>query len=154
MTEIAAATLRLLVLERTATRDATMPTRVMIVEDDLHIALLLQYNLEAAGFDVAHVDRGDAAESSINERVPDLLLLDWVLPGVSGIELCRRIRKQPATSLLPIIMLTARTERADREFATRMGANEFMTKPFAVGEVLARIRSLLASLSLQTASPA
>ena len=120
-----------------------MPTRVMIVEDDLHIALLLQYNLEAAGYEVEHLERGDTAEQRIAERVPDLLILDWVVPGTSGIELCRRVRRQVAMERLPIMMLTARAERRDCEFAVRLGANDFMSKPFLVGELLARVRALL-----------
>lgn len=121
-----------------------MPARIMIVEDDIYLALVLQYNLEAAGYEVEHVDRGDVAERRIGECAPDLLLLEWRLPGLSGIELCRRVRKQVATRDLPIFMLTGRTERADRELAARVGANEFMTKPFSVGEVLARARGVLA----------
>lgn len=120
-----------------------MPTRVMIVEDDLNIALLLQYNLEAAGYEVEHLDRGDAAERSIAERVPDLLILDWIVPGTSGIELCRRIRKRLPMDRLPIVMLTARAERADCEFAARLGANDYVTKPFLIGELLSRVRALL-----------
>ena len=130
-----------------------MPARIMIVEDDIYLALLLQYNLEAAGYEVEHVARGDVAERRIGECAPDLLLIEWRLPGLSGIELCRRIRKRVATSGLPIFMLTGRTERADRELAKRVGANEFMTKPFSVGEVLARARSLLAVGECATTGP-
>ena len=131
-----------------------MPARIMIVEDDLHIALLLQYNLEAAGYEVEHVERGDWAETRIDENAPDLLLLDWMLPGLSGIELCRRIRKRVTFRGLPIIILTARTDNSDREFAARMGANEVVTKPFAMSEVLARASYLLTTLSSGTAMPA
>lgn len=117
-----------------------MPVRIMIVEDDLTLALLLQYNLEAAGYEVEHHERGDAAERRIAACKPDLVLLDWVLPGLSGVELCRRIRRDEATRELPIIMLTARTDRADREFAVRVGASDFLAKPFSISEVLARAR--------------
>lgn len=120
-----------------------MPPRVMIVEDDLHIALLLQYNLEAEGYEVEHLDRGDAAEQRIAEQTPDLLILDWIVPGTSGIELCRRIRLKMAKEQLPIMMLTARAERADREFAVRLGANDYVTKPFQIGELLSHVRALL-----------
>ena len=122
-----------------------MPVRIMVVEDDLNLALLLQYNLEAAGYDVEHIERGDSAEQRIAECAPDLLFLDWMLPGISGIELCRRIRKHPGTSNLPIIMLTARTDKADRDFAAWVGATHLMTKPFRLSEVLARARDLLTS---------
>lgn len=121
-----------------------MPARIMIVEDDLNLAILLQYNLEAAGYEVEHIARGDAVERRIGEKSPDLVLLDWMLPGVSGIELCRRIRKQAATRILPIIMLTARTDTADRDYAESLGTNEFMTKPFSVSDLLARADKLLA----------
>lgn len=121
-----------------------MPVRIMIIEDDLNLAMLLQYNFEAAGYEVDHVDRGDVAETRIAESMPDLVLLDWILPGLSGLELCRRLRKNAATRGLPIIMVTARTDRADHEFAARVGASDFMTKPFSIGEVLARTRQQLA----------
>jgi len=120
-----------------------MPVRIMIVEDDLNLALLLQYNFEAAGYEVEHVERGDAAERRIAECRPDLVLLDWMLPGLSGLELCRRLRKVPVTRILPIIMVTARADRADHEFATRVGANDFITKPFSVGDVVSRARQQL-----------
>ena len=124
-----------------------MPVRIMIVEDDLTLALLLQYNLEAAGYEVEHIERGDAAERRINECMPDLVLLDWMLTGLSGLELCRRLRKNEATRALPIIMVTARTDKADREFAVHVGADDFMTKPFRVGEVLERIKQRFATQS-------
>lgn len=120
-----------------------MPARVLIVEDDLPFALLLQYNLKAAGYEVEHLGHGDEAESRLAEQTPQLLVLDWIVPGTSGIELCRRIRKYLPKERLPILMLTARTERADQEFATRLGANDYMTKPFKVGEFLKRVRALL-----------
>jgi two-component system, OmpR family, phosphate regulon response regulator PhoB len=125
--------------------ELAMPARIMIVEDDYHLALLLQYNLEAAGFEVEHVESGDDAERRIAEKIPDLVLVDWMLPGISGIELCRRIRRQASTRALPIMMLTARTGTDDREFAVNMGATAFMSKPFSLSEVLARARRLLAS---------
>jgi two-component system phosphate regulon response regulator PhoB len=120
-----------------------MPVRIMIVEDDLNLALLLQYNLEAAGYEVEHFERGDTAEQRIGESRPDLVLLDWMLPGLSGIELCRRLRREAATCKLPIIMLTARTDRTDRELAARTGADIFLIKPFSICEVLACARHKL-----------
>ncbi|MEP2117961.1 response regulator, partial [Bauldia litoralis] len=83
-----------------------MTPRVMIVEDEEPLSLMLRYNLESEGYQVDTVERGDEAETRLREMVPDLLLLDWMLPGVSGIELCRRLRSQEATRTLPIIMLT------------------------------------------------
>src|SRR5690606_24904062 len=88
-------------------RDRAMKPRVMIVEDEQALNLLLRYNLQSEGFDVDIVERGDDAEVRIRENVPDLLILDWMLPGVSGIEICRRLRARPETKQLPILMLTA-----------------------------------------------
>jgi len=86
-----------------------MPPRLMIVEDDGPIVDLLRYNFEAAGYAVEVVMHGDEAEARLRESVPDLLILDWALPGLSGIELCRRLRQKPSTQNLPLIMLTARS---------------------------------------------
>src|SRR6476660_6175989 len=91
-----------------------MTPRVMIVEDEEPLSLMLRYNLEAEGYAVETVERGDEAETRLRETVPDLLLLDWMLPGISGIELCRRLRSRDATRALPIIMLTARGEESER----------------------------------------
>ena len=90
-----------------------MKPRVMIVEDDEAIVVLLTYNMEAEGFEVEAVDRGDEADLRLKERVPDLLILDWMLPGLSGIELCRRLRLREQSAKLPIIMLTARGEESN-----------------------------------------
>ena len=87
-----------------------MGPRVLIVEDEEPLMLLLRYNLEAEGYEVDSVARGDEAEIRLREQVPDIVLLDWMLPGVSGVELCRRIRARKDTQRLPIIMLTARGE--------------------------------------------
>ena len=89
-----------------------MTPKVMIVEDEEPLSLMLRYNLEAEGYAVDTVERGDEAETRLRESVPDLLLLDWMLPGISGIELCRRLRTRDATRTLPIIMLTARGEES------------------------------------------
>lgn len=124
-----------------------MARRILIVEDDQNIALLLQYNLEAAGFVVDHIARGDLAEQRIGESKPDLVLLDWLLPGTSGIELCRRIRRKLGCDRLLIIMMTARTDRSDREYAMDQGANDFVTKPFAVADLLTRANNLMARVA-------
>jgi two-component system, OmpR family, phosphate regulon response regulator PhoB len=91
-----------------------MVPRITVVEDEEALSVLLRYNLEAEGYEVDTVLRGDEAEVRLQERVPDLLILDWMLPGVSGIELCRRLRARPDTERLPIIMLTARSEESER----------------------------------------
>jgi len=115
----------------------------MIVEDEESLTLLLRYNLEAEGYEVESVDRGDEADLRLQERVPDLVLLDWMLPGLSGIELCRRLRAREATARLPIIMLTARGEENERVRGLATGADDYVVKPFSVPELLARVRALL-----------
>src|SRR5437879_3824723 len=120
-----------------------MPARILIVEDEAPLTLLLRYNLEAAGYAVESAARGDEAELKLRETMPDLVVLDWMLPGVSGIELCRRLRAQPDTRQLPIIMLTARGEEGERVRGLATGADDYIVKPFSVPELLARIRALL-----------
>ena len=120
-----------------------MGPRVLIVEDEEPLTLLLRYNLEAEGYEVDSVARGDDAEIRLREQVPDIVLLDWMLPGLSGIELCRRIRIRPETERLPVIMLTARGEEGDRIRGLSTGADDYIVKPFSVPELLARVRALL-----------
>jgi two-component system phosphate regulon response regulator PhoB len=115
----------------------------MIVEDEEPIGVLLRYNLEAEGYQVETVGRGDEAEVRLREAVPDLLLLDWMLPGLSGIELCRRLRLRSETERLPVIMLTARGEEGERVRGLATGADDYVVKPFSVPELLARVRALL-----------
>jgi two-component system, OmpR family, phosphate regulon response regulator PhoB len=117
--------------------------RVLIVEDEEALTLLLRYNLEAAGYDVETVARGDDADVRFKERPPDLVILDWMLPGLSGIELCRRLRARPDTRQLPIIMLTARGEESERVRGLSTGADDYIVKPFSVPELLARVSALL-----------
>ncbi len=120
-----------------------MHPKVMVVEDEEAISELLRYNLEAEGYEVEVVDRGDDAELRLRETVPDLLLLDWMLPGLSGIELCRRVRVRKETEVLPIIMLTARSEEAERVRGLSTGADDFVVKPFSVPELMARIKAMI-----------
>lgn len=115
----------------------------MVVEDEEPLGLLLRYNLEAVGYKVEIISRGDEAEIRLKENVPDLLVLDWMIPAVSGIELCRRLRMQPETERLPIIMLTARGEETDRVRGLSTGADDFLVKPFSTPEFVARVRALL-----------
>ena len=117
--------------------------KIMIVEDEEPLGVLLLYNLEAEGYQVEVVMRGDEAELRLQESVPDLLILDWMLPAVSGIELCRRLRMRPETERLPIIMLTARGEESDRVRGLATGADDYLVKPFSVPELIARVRALL-----------
>ena len=120
-----------------------MTANILIVEDEEPLALLLRYNLEAEGYDVDAAARGDDADLRLRESPPDLAVIDWMLPGLSGIELIRRVRGRPETRLLPIIMLTARGEEAERIRGLATGADDYIVKPFSVPELLARIRALL-----------
>lgn len=120
-----------------------MTPRVAIVEDEEAISELLRYNLESEGFEVDAIMRGDEAETRLKERVPDLLILDWMLPGVSGIELCRRLRQRPETERLPIIMLTARGEESERVRGLSTGADDYVVKPFSTPELMARVKAML-----------
>ena len=120
-----------------------MAAKILIVEDEDALVTLLTYNLEAAGYDVAAVKSGDEALLAIDEEQPDLVILDWMLPSLSGIEICRQIRAGSATRALPVIMLTARGEEADRLRGLATGADDYIVKPFSVAEVLARVKALL-----------
>jgi len=120
-----------------------MTARILVVEDDGSINMLLRYNLEAEGFAVEVVESGEDAEIAIAETPPDLMVLDWMLPGLSGIELCRRLRAGRQTRGLPILMLTARGEEGDRIRGLTTGADDYMVKPFSPAELTARIKALL-----------
>src|SRR6185312_143046 len=114
-----------------------MSANILIVEDEEALTLLLRYNLEAEGYDVDSVARGDEAETRLKETAPDLIVLDWMLPGISGIELCRRLRARAETRALPIIMLTARGEESEKVRGLATGADDYIVKPFSVPELLA-----------------
>lgn len=117
--------------------------RIMVVEDEEPLGVLLRYNLEAEGYEVEVVMRGDEAELRLQETAPDLLVLDWMVPAISGIELCRRLRMRPETERLPVIMLTARGEESDRVRGLSTGADDYLVKPFSMPEFMARVRALL-----------
>jgi two-component system phosphate regulon response regulator PhoB len=123
-----------------------MPATILIVEDEADLAELIRYNLEAEGFGVIAAMSGDEAGEIMRETVPDLILLDWMLPGLSGIELCRRWRARPETAKVPIIMLTARGEETDRIRGLDTGADDYVVKPFSMTELAARIRAVLRRL--------
>jgi two-component system phosphate regulon response regulator PhoB len=120
-----------------------MNPHILIVEDEEDLTLLLRYNLEAAGYEVETVARGDEADLRFKERTPDLVILDWMLPGLSGIEICRRLRARPDTKALPIIMLTARGEESERVRGLSTGADDYIVKPFSLPELMARVSALL-----------
>jgi two-component system, OmpR family, phosphate regulon response regulator PhoB len=116
---------------------------ILVVEDEAPLVTLLRYNLEKQGFRVEEATDGQEALLKVSESRPDLILLDWMLPSLSGIEVCRQIRRRPATRDLPIIMVTARVEDQDAVRALDTGADDYITKPFALDALMARIRALL-----------
>ena len=120
-----------------------MQPYILVMEDEDALATLLQYNLEKEGYRVVIAADGDEGMLQIDESLPDLVLLDWMLPGLSGIEVCRRIRGKGETRNLPIIMLTARGEESDRIRGLDTGADDYLTKPFSMIELIARIRAVL-----------
>jgi two-component system phosphate regulon response regulator PhoB len=120
-----------------------MMPRILIVEDEAALTLLLRYNLEAARYTVETASRGDEAEIKLKESPPDLVILDWMLPGLSGIEICRRLRARSETRQIPIIILTARGEESERIRGLATGADDYIVKPFSVPELIARVNALL-----------
>src|SRR5271155_4854390 len=120
-----------------------MKPLVMIVEDEAPLVTLLKYNLEKEGFGVCEAGDGEEGLVRIAERRPDIVLLDWMLPLVSGIEVCRQIRRSPQTRTLPVIMLTARGEEADRVRGLDSGADDYIAKPFSLRELTARLRAVI-----------
>lgn len=120
-----------------------MNAKVLVVEDEEPLTTLLQYNLESEGFRVAIASRGDEAEMAVREDPPDLIILDWMLPGISGIELCRRLRAGKSARGIPILMLTARGGEQDRIRGLTTGADDYVVKPFSVPELMARVKAIL-----------
>jgi two-component system phosphate regulon response regulator PhoB len=116
---------------------------VLVVEDEAALVTLLRYNLEREGFRVAEARDGEEAMLQIAEAMPDLVILDWMLPLMSGIEVCRQLRRLPETRRLPIIMLTARGEEGDKLRGLDAGADDYVTKPFSPSELIARLRAVL-----------
>jgi two-component system, OmpR family, phosphate regulon response regulator PhoB len=117
--------------------------RILAVEDEPDLALVLSYNLQAEGYAVESVQHGDEADLRLAEDPPDLVILDWMLPGLSGIEICRRLRSREATRTLPVIMLTGRGAEAERVRGLSAGADDYVVKPFSVPELVARVHALL-----------
>lgn len=119
------------------------PTHVLVVEDEAALADLLKYNLEKEGYQVRLAMDGEDALVAVEERAPDLVLLDWMLPKASGVEVCRRLRARQETRNTPIVMLTARGEESDRVRGLDIGADDYITKPFSMTELLARLRAVM-----------
>ena len=120
----------------------SQPT-VLIVEDEPAQVEVLAYNLKAEGFHVITADNGEDALSLVHEYMPDLIVLDWMMPHISGIEVCRRLKTRPETRSIPIIMLSARSEEIDRVRGLEIGADDYVTKPYSIVELLARVRAQL-----------
>jgi two-component system phosphate regulon response regulator PhoB len=120
-----------------------MKAKILIVEDEAPLAEMLRYNFEAEGFRVSHAETGGEAEIIVAEERPDLVVLDWMLPTVSGIELCRRLRARSETRSVPILMLTARGEESDRIRGLSTGADDYVVKPFSLPELMARVKAIL-----------
>ena len=119
---------------------------ILVVDDEAALLTLVRFNLEKGGFEVGEAVDGEEAMLMIRERRPDLILLDWMLPRLSGIEVCRRVRRQADTQNLPIIMLTARGEESDRVRGLDYGADDYIVKPFSPSELVARVRAVLRRL--------
>ena len=120
-----------------------MPGRILVVEDDELLSLLLRCSLEAEGFTVELACRAEDADPVLRDCPPDLLLLDWILPGISGLELCGRLRQRLETKFLPIIMMTGLGAEGDRVRGLSAGADDYIVKPFSVPELVLRVRALL-----------
>ena len=116
---------------------------VLVVEDEPAQREVLAYNLEAEGFHVTRAETGDEALQLFDEVAPDLVVLDWMLPGVSGIEICRRLKSNPETRSVPVIMLSARSEEVDRVRGLETGADDYVVKPYSIVELMARVRTQL-----------
>lgn len=121
---------------------AEQPT-VLVVEDELAQREVLAYNLEAEGFRVSKAASGDEAMLLVDEDCPDIIVLDWMMPNLSGIEVCRRLKSRPETRSIPIIMLSARTEEVDKVRGLETGADDYVVKPYSVVELMARVRTQL-----------
>ena len=127
---------------------------VLIVDDESDLARLVEFNLKAAGLDTAIAPDGETALRLAWERVPDLVLLDLMLPGISGTEICRQLKRDPRTSKVPVIMLTAKGEELDRVVGFELGADDYVTKPFSVRELVLRCQAVLRRNAPEAAQPA
>jgi two-component system, OmpR family, phosphate regulon response regulator PhoB len=123
-----------------------METKVLLVEDEVAIVTMLRYNLEREGFKVFSTGDGDEAVGLVKAHQPDVIVLDWMLPGMSGVDICAELRRQEETKTVPIIMLSARGEESDRIRGLDAGADDYMVKPFSPSELIARIRAVLRRL--------
>lgn len=120
-----------------------MKHKIMLVEDEEALALLLKYNLEKEGYDVLWEARGGKAVAEVEKNMPSVIILDWMLPELSGVEICKMIRSKPDIKTIPIIMLTAKGEEEDKIKGLSAGADDYVTKPFSIPELMARVKTQL-----------
>ncbi len=126
-----------------------MAERILVVEDEPHIQELIEFNLKSVGYEVMSALRGDEALKLAQQNKPDLVLLDLMLPGMSGFEVCRALRARPETEFTPVIMLTARGAESDKVLGFELGTDDYVTKPFSVPELLARVKAVLKRTALR-----
>lgn len=129
-----------------------MKKTVLVVDDEIHIQELIKFNLDKNGYDVLTADNGIDALKIINESTPSLILLDLMLPGIDGLEVCKSVRKNPKTENIPIIMITAKEEELDKILGLELGADDYITKPFSVRELMARVKAILRRVSTNESS--
>ena len=120
-----------------------MPTNILIVEDEESILELIAINLKQSGFNPIRAISAEFAEKIVNEALPDLIILDWMLPGMNGIEFAKRLKTNSETKIIPIIMLTAKSEEDNKLLGLNVGADDYMTKPFSPKELIARVKAVL-----------
>ena len=123
---------------------------IYVVEDEAHIQQLIKFNLEASGYKVLCFENGERLLEEVKSSIPDLFILDLMLPGIDGLEVCRQLRAAPRTRTIPIIMLTAKSEEFDKVLGLELGADDYLTKPFSVRELAARVKALLRRASSTT----
>jgi len=130
-----------------------MPRTILVIDDEPELVKLLDYNLSKAGYLVISAKDGEAGLAAARKHAPDAIILDIMMPGLDGWEVCKRLRQDPATAALPLLMLTAKGEEGDRVLGLELGADDYLTKPFGVRELVARVKALLRRLEAASASP-
>lgn len=130
-----------------------MPRTILVIDDEPELVKLLDYNLSKAGYLVLSAKDGEAGLAAARRHAPDAIILDIMMPGLDGWEVCKRLRQDPATAAMPLLMLTAKGEESDRVLGLELGADDYLTKPFGVRELVARVKALLRRLEAAAASP-
>jgi two-component system phosphate regulon response regulator PhoB len=130
-----------------------MPRTILVIDDEPELVKLLDYNLSKAGYLVISAKDGEAGLAAARKHAPDAIILDIMMPGLDGWEVCKRLRQDPATAAMPLLMLTAKGEEGDRVLGLELGADDYLTKPFGVRELVARVKALLRRLEAASASP-